>query len=619
MAEAAIDRSARAMQIVDRYHDQVFHGDGTIDSDALGRMIDDLKRERRASENVSRGAHDADLADWDQRISNLETVRATARKGVLITALAATGLGVAATALEAPGIVSAGGTVLPSALSRAGVALNAGLGAAEGYGDTGDVKGTVKGAVFGAAAGVVIEKGIKAAGSLLRSARESLSGAAPPVVEPPVQRSGPEFVASGEGERFAEHDGTRIHETAFPEGPPPRPQLERDKLPPDFQNPPEKIQPPVRAGETVRDRIPTAPDAAPTEPITYHDEIPGRVDALKPPERGGPSSRLQPEKYSETAFPDYDKVSPGIRTPDKTPRVYRDQPTDTFNPDNWPGDWPRNNPPIAPPIKSGEVYARPSEPPRPVTDQAPSTFNPEDLHRQPGFQDRPPGTPSHWEEGVDAALRGDFPQPGRLTERDPGYKLRGGSGSPIVEGKDGIYRSTSPPAQGTSGGGPAPLGPQPGEAASPAGSSGESSPSAPLNANQVDASTAHDVKGSQPATTAQADPQQRLQPADPSGDPAQGPTTAKPLEGTGHAGEGGWSPEALSRMQQNRFFRRTPDGRMIEITDPTAIDTPPGRRETIVVMDRNTNNIADIRFGDGIRPNEKTGLRNLIEGQSKRK
>ena len=97
--------------------------------------------------------------------------------------------------------------------------------------------------------------------------------------------------------------------------------------------------------------------------------------------------------------------------------------------------------------------------------------------------------------------------------------------------------------------------------------------------------------------------------------PENPPKVLKPVEGTGHAGEGGWSPEATARMQHNRFFRRTSDGRMVEITDPTAIDTPPGRRETIVVQDKNTGHIKDIRFGDGIRPNEKTGLRNRIEDQ----
>ncbi len=86
-------------------------------------------------------------------------------------------------------------------------------------------------------------------------------------------------------------------------------------------------------------------------------------------------------------------------------------------------------------------------------------------------------------------------------------------------------------------------------------------------------------------------------------------------EGTNHAGEAGWSPEALSRMENNHFFRaRRIDGRiqLNPITDPTAIDTQARPGEMIVQVDKASGRMTVTSQGSGIRPNERTGFLNRL-------
>jgi hypothetical protein len=96
-------------------------------------------------------------------------------------------------------------------------------------------------------------------------------------------------------------------------------------------------------------------------------------------------------------------------------------------------------------------------------------------------------------------------------------------------------------------------------------------------------------------------------------EPERGSRVAAPMEGTDHSGEGGWSPEALQRMRDNRFFRITPDGKPIEIKDLTAIDAKANARELIVQVDNKTGAVTVTSTGARILPTERAGLLNRLK------
>ena len=111
--------------------------------------------------------------------------------------------------------------------------------------------------------------------------------------------------------------------------------------------------------------------------------------------------------------------------------------------------------------------------------------------------------------------------------------------------------------------------------------------------------------------TARSELPQGVQPAE----GASEPTVLPASEGTNHAGEAGWSPEALSRMENNHFFRaRRVDGRiqLNPITDPTAIDTQARPGEMIVQVDKASGRMTVTSQGSGIRPNERAGFLNRL-------
>ena len=101
----------------------------------------------------------------------------------------------------------------------------------------------------------------------------------------------------------------------------------------------------------------------------------------------------------------------------------------------------------------------------------------------------------------------------------------------------------------------------------------------------------------------------------PAGGGAGEPTVLPANEGTDHAGEAGWSPEALSRMKNNHFFRaRRIDGQiqLNPITDPTAIDTQARPEEMIVQVNKADGRITVTSQGSGVRPNERAGFLNRL-------
>ncbi|NNF39487.1 MAG: hypothetical protein HKN71_12520 [Gemmatimonadetes bacterium] len=74
-----------------------------------------------------------------------------------------------------------------------------------------------------------------------------------------------------------------------------------------------------------------------------------------------------------------------------------------------------------------------------------------------------------------------------------------------------------------------------------------------------------------------------------------------------HAGEGGVSPESVSRMRHNDFYEYR-NGRLTRVIDPSVIDMSPGRRGVIYQVDRHTGTVTRIRVDERLSPHDRTAV-----------
>ncbi len=89
--------------------------------------------------------------------------------------------------------------------------------------------------------------------------------------------------------------------------------------------------------------------------------------------------------------------------------------------------------------------------------------------------------------------------------------------------------------------------------------------------------------------------------------PQKGAQELKSVEGFEHAENAG-SIEAMNRLKEYRFFRRTPDGKLIELNTVDMIDAPAGRRGMILQVHRQSGAMVPLQIGEGYTPAEKQAV-----------
>jgi hypothetical protein len=433
-SSVAPDGSLRAQNIIDRAN--VFRPDGTIDPNALNQMINDLKNERNAAANLSSGAHESELAEWDHTIARTELT------SKLMTTAGMFGLGFAG--------------ALPSAFTASGAALNASLGAAFGYSGSGTLGGTIKGAVGGVAMGA----GIEGAVGLLNKVpilgwQVSLSSKGIVLSSPPpkipnigaVREGGPRpYTDPHPGQPLLEPpESAPMAEARGPKPPDDDPNMVKTSdIFSDGSKPPGKWQPRNPNLPESGGLHPRPPGAEPKTPLTPEDPGYRRSSSVQQGgwDQGGPTYGHSGGK-AQSEYPwepppqqpgmPQDSVPPtgaqgqprvpGRPLPPKEPGVYvSEQPGGEewrFPPERGGGTAP---------TKPTDLWSDPPPIPSPSTGTTSSHYDPRNL--PPEFQ---PGS--------------DYVGPGELTPQDPGFGRRWQDPKgipPDVEGREGLLPHREP-------------------------------------------------------------------------------------------------------------------------------------------------------------------------------
>ncbi|HYE87161.1 MAG TPA: hypothetical protein VEA16_12450, partial [Vicinamibacterales bacterium] len=137
---------SRAAEIIERANQNLTNPDGTFNQKTLDDMMNAIKSERRATEALTVGKHEAIGAAWDSTIAHTTLVRDV---GMTI-GLAGAGLA---------------GAAIPGAFTAAGAGFNGAVGAVMGYSEHGDLSGTLWGAATGVGLGWLMEGGIAVFGA----------------------------------------------------------------------------------------------------------------------------------------------------------------------------------------------------------------------------------------------------------------------------------------------------------------------------------------------------------------------------------------------------------------------------------------------------------------------